>query len=91
MSKRDLQSKVHELRELRRFIEELTAEADAITDAIKAQMTTEGVDTLLGDDYKITWREVQSSRFDSKAFKTAMPELYDRFTKPSTTRRFVLA
>ena len=54
-------------------------------------MTTEGVDTLLGDDYKITWREVQSSRFDSKAFKTAMPELYDRFTKPSTTRRFVLA
>jgi len=91
MSKKDLQSKVHELRELRRFIEELTAEADAITDAIKAQMTTEGVDTLLGDDYKITWREVQSSRFDSKAFKTAMPELYDRFTKPSTTRRFVLA
>lgn len=91
MSKKDLQSKVHELRELRRFIEELTAEADAITDTIKAQMTTEGVDTLLGDDYKITWREVQSSRFDSKAFKTAMPELYDRFTKPSTTRRFVLA
>lgn len=91
MSKKDLQSKVHELRELRRFIEEMTAEADAITDAIKAQMTTEGVDTLLGDDYKITWREVQSSRFDSKAFKTAMPELYDRFTKPSTTRRFVLA
>ena len=91
MSKKDLQSKVHELRELRRFIEELTAEADAITDAIKAQMTTEGVDTLLGDDYKITWREVQSSRFDSKAFKTAMPELYDRFTKPSSTRRFVLA
>lgn len=91
MSKKDLQSKVHELRELRRFVEELTAEADAITDAIKAQMTTEGVDTLLGDDYKITWREVQSSRFDSKAFKTAMPELYDRFTKPSTTRRFVLA
>lgn len=91
MSKKDLQSKAHELRELRRFIEELTAEADAITDAIKAQMTTEGVDTLLGDDYKITWREVQSSRFDSKAFKTAMPELYDRFTKPSTTRRFVLA
>lgn len=91
MSKKDLQSKVHELRELRRFIEELTAEADAITDAIKAQMTTEGVDTLLGDDYKITWREVQSSRFDSKAFKTAMPGLYDRFTKPSTTRRFVLA
>lgn len=91
MSKKDLQSKVHELRELRRFIEELTAEADAITDAIKAQMTTEGVDTLLGDDYKITWREVQSSRFDSKAFKSAMPKLYDRFTKPSTTRRFVLA
>ena len=91
MSKKDLQSKAHELRELRRFIEELTAEADAITDAIKAQMTTEGVDTLLGDDYKITWREVHSSLFDSKAFKTAMPELYDRFTKPSTTRRFVLA
>lgn len=91
MSTQELQAKVQELRELRRFIEELTTEADAITDAIKAQMTSEGVDTLRGDDFKITWREVQSSRFDSKAFKAAMPDLYGQFMKPSTARRFILA
>ena len=48
-------------------------------------------DTLTGIDYKITWKSVTSSRFDSTAFKKAMPELAERFTKSTTSRRFVVA
>ena len=88
MSNTEIQSKVNELRELRRMADELI---ESIQDAIKAHMTAIDADTLTGADYKITWKTVTSSRFDSTAFKKAMPELAERFTKPSTSRRFTVA
>lgn len=91
MTKNKLSNKIHELRQLRSMADELAAEIEAITDVIKQQMATEGVDTLIGDDWKATWKPVQSARFDSKAFKAAMPDLYNRFTRSAETRRFVLA
>lgn len=91
MSNTEIQSKVNELRELRRMADELTAEIESIQDAIKAHMTAIDADTLTGTDYKITWKTVTSSRFDSTAFKKAMPELAERFTKSSTSRRFTVA
>ena len=81
MSNTEIQSKVNELRELRRMADELTAEIENIQDAIKAHMTAINADTLTGVDYKITWKTVTSSRFDSTAFKKAMPELAERFIK----------
>ena len=90
MSNTEIQSKVNELRELRRMADELTAEIESIQDAIKAHMTAIDTDTLTGADYKITWN-VTSSRFDSTAFKKAMPELAERFIKSTTSRRFTVA
>ena len=72
-------------------LEEIAAEIEAITDTIKREMTAQGVDMLAGDDWKATWKQVQSARFDSRAFKVAMPDLYERFTRSAETRRFVLA
>ena len=86
MSNTEIQSKVNELRELRRMADELTAEIESIQDAIKAHMTAIDADTLTGADYKITWKTVTSSRF-----KKAMPELAERFTKSTTSRRFIVA
>ena len=91
MSINEMDSKVKELRELRRMADELAAEIEAAQDAIKAHMTAIDADTLSGVDYKITWKSVTSSRFDSTAFKKAMPELAERFTKSTTSRRFVVA
>ena len=76
---------------MRRMADELTAEIENIQDAIKAHMTAIDADTLTGADYKITWKTVTSSRFDSTAFKKAMPELAERFTKSTTSRRFIVA
>lgn len=91
MSRTELNHKVKELRELRRMAEEIAAEIESITGAIKQEMTMQGVDMLAGDDWKATWKPVQSARFDSRAFKAAMPDLYQRFTRSTETRRFVLA
>ena len=91
MATNELIAKLNELTELRRMAEELNAEIEGVQDAIKAHMTAIDADTLTGADYKITWKTVTSSRFDSTAFKKAMPELAERFTKPSASRRFTVA
>lgn len=87
----ELNSKVKELRELRRMADELQQEIDGLTDQIKAVMTERDTDTLTGDDYKITWKAVTSSRLDTAALKKALPQVAEQFTKTSTSRHFVLA
>lgn len=91
MSMNELESRVNELRELRRMAEELDAEIAALEDSLKAHMTTLGTDELHGLDFKITWKEVVSSRLDSKALKAAAPDLWQRFSKQTTARRFVVS
>lgn len=87
----ELDSKIKELRELRRMAEELQTEIDGITDTIKAEMTARNVDTLTGADWKATWKEVTSNRLDSTALKKELPDIAARYTKASTSRRFTLA
>ena len=91
MSMNELERKVAELRELRRMQDELAAEIAAAEDSLKAHMTTLGADELHGPSFKITWKEVTSSRLDGKALKSAAPELWQRFSKQTTARRFIVA
>ena len=69
----------------------LRPRSNTITDAVKQEMQVQGVDTLTGDDWRATWKTVQSSRFDSKAFKIAQPDLYGAVVRQAESRRFVLA
>lgn len=91
MSINDMDSKIKELRELRRMADELTAEMESITDSIKRHMDAEGVDTLNGTDWKVTYKAVTSSRLDTTALKKALPDLTAQFTKTTTARRFCIA
>ena len=86
-----MNSKVKELRELRRMADELAGEIEAIQDEIKAHMTAQDTDTLNGLDWKITWKNITSSRLDSTALKKELPDIAARFMKQTTARRFVLA
>ena len=91
MLAKNLDSQIHELRELRRMADELATAIDTIQDAIKAEMTAAGVDVLTGSDWKATWKIVTSSRIDTAALKKALPDLAAQFTKTSTVRRFSVA
>jgi len=91
MSTMELSEKIQELRELRRMAEELEQGITGIEDTIKAHMTAQGTDTLTGYDYKITWKAMKSTRFDSAAFKSTHAELYQQYSKQTESRRFVVA
>ena len=91
MSINDMDSKIKELRELRRMADELAAEIESITDSIKASMDVQGVDTVNGTDWKVTYKAVTSSRLDAAALKKALPDLAAQFTKTTTARRFCIA
>ncbi len=91
MSMNELENKVAQLRELRRMQDELSAEIAATEDSLKTYMAENGTDTLHGPSFKITWKEVTSSRLDGKALKAAVPTIWEQFTKQTTTRRFILA
>ena len=89
MSIHEIEEKARELRQLQQLIEEATAEAEAIKDQIKAHMGE--AEELRAGEYKITWKSVTCTRLYSKALKAAAPELVERFTRTTTTRRFCVA
>lgn len=69
MSMTELNSTARDLMSVRAMIAELEAEAEALTDKIKGAMVEQGAEVLQGDGWKATWKNVVSSRFDSKRFK----------------------
>ena len=91
MSSTEIQTKVQELRELQRMADELATEMEAVKDALKAHMDAQGVDSLAGVDYLVTWKKVTSARLDGKALKAALPEIAAQYTRQTTARRFVVA
>lgn len=91
MSTNEMESKIRELRELRRMADEIAAEIETLQDAIKSEMTARNTDTLTGTDWKVTWKAVASKRFDSAAFKKTHGELYEQYTKETTSKRFLIA
>lgn len=90
MSTTELNATAHELLTVKAAIAELEAEAEALTDKIKGFMVEAASEELSGPGWKSSWKNVTSSRFDSKAFKAAHGDLYQAFSKPTTTCRFII-
>lgn len=88
MSTSEITAKVTELQELRRMQEELSAEIEALTDLIKTHMGD--TELLLAGPYKVTYKPVTTTRIDTTALKKALPDIAERFSKTTTTRRFTI-
>ena len=84
------ENRINKLQKLEAQIKALEAEADAIRNEIKADMEAKGVDELRTKNFVVRWKEIITSRFDGKAFKAAMPELYQQFVKASRSRRLTI-
>lgn len=89
MSANELTAKIRELRELQALIEEAQAEAETIKDELKAHMGE--AEEVRAGEYKLTYKTVTSTRLDTKALTAALPEVAQRFSKTTTTRRFCVA
>lgn len=87
----EIVSLLSELSELEALIEEAKSEAEAIKDAIKAEMTAREVEELEAGEQIVRWTPVTTNRFDSAKFKKALPEVYKAYLKQTTSKRFTVS
>ena len=88
MSIHDITAKITEMQELKRMAEELNSEIESLQDEIKAYMGEN--ETLTAGQYKVTYKAITSTRIDTTALKKALPDVAQRFTKTTTSRRFTI-
>jgi len=82
---------MRELAQYTRLQEEAAATVEALKDQLKRYMNENQLDTLTGAEHKATYKTVTSSRIDTSALKKALPEVAERYTKTSETKRFTFA
>ena len=91
MATNELLNKIEALNEWEALMEEARAEAEAIRDSIKQEMLERGTEELEVGQYMVRYQSIVSNRFDSSAFKKALPEVYKSFIRQSTSKRFSIA
>lgn len=91
MSTPEIIKAIEELKALEELIKEAEQEAEAIKDSIKEVMLAQGTEEMEAGTHIVRWTITLSNRFDSTAFKKALPDVYKAYTKQTTSRRFTIA
>lgn len=92
MDSKAINEAMQTIAEYARIAEEAQRIVDENKELLKAHMAETGIDTLIGEEHKATYKEVISNRFDSKAFKAdGYEDLYKAYQKPSASMRFTFA
>ena len=91
MTNTELIQKIEALNEWEAILEEAKNEAEALRDAIKAEMLEQNTEELEAGQYIVRWTSVLSNRFDTTAFKKQHNDLYKEFTKQTSSKRFSIA
>ena len=87
----NLESKIKEYREMKRFAEEAQALADAIADELKTAMTEAGQDKMTVGEYKMSYTTCSRSDIDKKALAADYADIYAAYMKETTYKRFSVA
>jgi len=72
-------------------IKALEEQADVLKQQIIGEMDARGVDELTAGEYTIRWTLYESSRLDSKQLKADHGDLYDTYSRKTTSTRFQVA
>lgn len=91
MSANEMISKIESLREWENLIEQAKQEAESLKDEIKREMEARNTEELEAGQYIVRYTSVLTQRFDTTAFKKALPEVYKGYLKQSASRRFSIA
>ena len=78
-------------RKLQLQIDALSADLEELKNTLKTEMETREVDTLTGDDWKVTYKTVISNRLDTTAIKRELPDIAARYNKQVMSKRFTLS
>jgi putative phage-type endonuclease len=74
--------------ELVALIDKLEQEKAYIDQKIQMELQDSGYGTV--GDYRVSWLNTVSKRLDTKLFKAENPEMYDKYAKESSCRRFLV-
>lgn len=85
----NLNSIMREIAEYTRMAEEITAVLDGLKDTLKKYMDENELDHIAGAEHKASYKPVTSCRLDTTALKKDLPEVAARYTKSTTSRRFL--
>jgi predicted phage-related endonuclease len=91
MSVNELERKITKMQEWEALAEEAKAEAESLRDEIKSEMLERDLEELEAGKFIVRWTSVLSNRFDTTAFKKQYGELYRKYTKQVSSRRFSVA
>ena len=88
MSNREIEAKAARLKTLKNQQEAMQQEIDQLEEDLKAQMQRLNCDEITAGPFRILWKMVNSSRFDSRRFKAENGGLYQLYTIPTSYRKF---
>lgn len=88
MSTNEMIAKIEALKEWEELLGEAQSEIENLKDQIKREMETLGKEEYEAGQYIVRYTSVLTQRFDTTAFKKALPEVYKGFLKQTASRRF---
>ncbi len=91
MMNKQLDNRVKRLQGIEAQVKELEAQAEAIRAELKADLESKGEDEHNTGSFIIRWKEIITSRLDSKALKAALPDVLNTYSRESISRRFTIA
>lgn len=90
MDNKTINEKIVEIRNFENEIKQMQEVVDSLKDELKNEMTSRGVDELDTGTFKMSYKEVVSNRFDSKAFQKDNEIIYKAYLKESVSKRFTI-
>ena len=81
-------SQITTMLELKAKAKEIEEQAAEIENGIKLELGT--AESGFTNEYIVTWKNVTSNRLDTKALKKDLPEISEKYSKESQSRRFTV-
>lgn len=81
-------AKITDWLELKKKADEYKEMAAEIENNLKLEMADAEFATV--QDYAVSWKNITTNRIDTKALKKDLPEISQKYTKPSLSRRFTV-
>lgn len=91
MTSKQIDNRARKLEALEAEIKALEDQAEAVKAELKAELEDQGVEEINTGAFVIRWKAIISSRFDSKAMKLELPEIYSKYLKQTSSMRFTIA
>lgn len=90
MTKKKMNQTALALLSIKTQIAQMEAEAEALTNTLKGEMKSQGVDTLDGDGWTASYKSLTQKRFDTATFRAEHPRLAGKYMKQTTQTRFII-